>query len=162
MDKHTHTICRLLANELFECAWSFCGVGLKGLTLDRTGEIYQTIELTTSHAKAFQQETSYSNDYNADAIQRNSKEFKQSSKRKMIRKCKFCSYTHKSGSCPAYDKVCNSCYQKGHFLKCCVNFKRQDLKQININESKFYDSNDEHLFKAIKTSNLKKLTKNGQ
>ena len=94
--------------------------------------------------------------------EKNPKYFKQSSKREMITKCKFCSYTHKCGSYPAYDKVCNSCYQKGHFFKCCINFKRQDLKQININESKFYDSNDEHLFIAIKTSNLKKLTKNGQ
>ena len=64
----------------------------------------------------------------------------------MITKCKFCSYTHKCGSYPAYDKVCNSCYQKG---QCCVNFKRQDLKQININESKFYDSNKNLKFEEI-------------
>ena len=27
MVKHTQTICRLLADELFECVWPFCGVG---------------------------------------------------------------------------------------------------------------------------------------
>ena len=120
--------------------------GLREINLTQIVEICQTIELTTSHAKAIQQETSYSNDYNADAIQRNPKEFKQSSKRKILIKCKFCSYTHKSGSYPAYDKVCSSCYQKG---QCCVNFKRHDLKQIKINESKFYDSNKNLKFEEI-------------
>ena len=68
-------------------------------------------------------------------------------------KCKFCSYTHKCGSCLAYDKVCNSCHKKGHFSKCCINFKRQDIKQINIDESKFYGSDDEDLFIGTITSN---------
>ena len=75
----------------------------------------------------------------------------------MILKCKFCSYTQKRGSCPAYEKVCNSCHKKGHFSKCCLNFKRQDIKQIKKDESKFYDSDDEHLFIGAITSdeNLK-------
>ena len=75
----------------------------------------------------------------------------------MILKCKFCSYTHKRGSCPAYEKVCNSCHKKGHFSKCCLNFKRQDIKQIKKDKSKFYDSDDEHLFIGAITSdeNLK-------
>ena len=92
----------------------------------RTVEICQTIELTRSHAKAIQQRTSYSNDYD------------------------IC-------SCPAYDNVCNSYHKKGHFSKYCVNFNRQDIKQITIDESKFYDSDDEHLFKGAVTSdeNLK-------
>ena len=64
------------------------------LTLDRTVEICQITELTRSHAKAIQQGTSYSNDYNVDAIRRNRKDFEQSSKQKIIMKCKFCSYTH--------------------------------------------------------------------
>ena len=116
------------------------------LTQDRTVEICQTIELTRQHAKAIQQGTSHSNDYNADAIRRNRKDFEQFAKQEMIMKCKFCSYIHKRDSCPAYDKVCNSCHKKGHFSKCCVNFKRHDIKQIKIDESKFYDSDDEHLF----------------
>ena len=33
MVKHTQTIRRQIANELFECVWLFCGVGaLKGFT----------------------------------------------------------------------------------------------------------------------------------
>ena len=46
-------------------------------------------------------------------------------------KYKFYSYTHKRGPCAAYDQVCNSYHKKGHFSKCCVKFKRQDIKQIN-------------------------------
>ena len=36
MVKHTQTICRLsaTADELFECVWPFCKVGLKGLRKD--------------------------------------------------------------------------------------------------------------------------------
>ena len=113
------------------------------LTLDRTVDICQTIELTKSHAKAIQQGTSHSNDYNVDAIR---KDFEQSAKQEMIMKCKFCSYNHKHGSCPTYDKVRHSCHKKAHFSKCCINFKRHDIKQINIEQSKFYDSDDEHLF----------------
>ena len=33
MVKHTHTIRRQIADELFECVWPFCGLALKGLTL---------------------------------------------------------------------------------------------------------------------------------
>ena len=29
MIKHTQKICRQTADELFECVWSFCGVGTK-------------------------------------------------------------------------------------------------------------------------------------
>ena len=71
----------------------------------------------------------------------------------MVMKCKFYSYTHKRVSCPAYHKVCNSCHKKGHFSKCCVNVKRHDIRQINIDESKFYDSVDEHMFIGAVTSN---------
>ena len=81
------------------------------LTLDRTVDICQTIELTRSHAKAIQQGTSHSNDYNVDAIRRNRKDFEQSAKQEMIMKCKFCSYNHKRGSCPAYNKVYHSCHK---------------------------------------------------
>ena len=68
---------------------------------------------------SIQQGTLYSNDCNKNAIQRNRKDFKQSSRWEMIMKCKFCSYIHKRGLCPAYDKACNSCHKKGHVSKCC-------------------------------------------
>ena len=29
MVKHTQTICRRIADELFECVWPFCGIGVE-------------------------------------------------------------------------------------------------------------------------------------
>ena len=122
------------------------------LTLDRTGEVCQTVELTRSHAKVIQQGISHSNDYNVVATRRNRKDFEHTAKQEMIMKCKFYSYIHERGSRPAYDKVRNSCHKKGHFSKCCVNFKRQDIKQITMDKSKFYDSEHEHLLIGAVTS----------
>ena len=31
MVKHTQTICRQFADELFECVWPFCEIGAEGL-----------------------------------------------------------------------------------------------------------------------------------
>ena len=47
----------------------------------------------------------------------------------MINKCKFCSYSHKRGSCPAYGKTCNNCKKKGHFPKYCTKARKQ-INQI--------------------------------
>ena len=75
-------------------------------------------ELTRNHAKALQSGSSMKT---AAAITR--KKYiptpsKKSSK-EVIKKCKFCSYSHARGSCPAFNKNCNKCHQKGHFSKCC-------------------------------------------
>ena len=35
MAKHTQTICRQLADELFECVWPFVKLVLKGLTMKK-------------------------------------------------------------------------------------------------------------------------------
>ena len=69
----------------------------------------------------------------------------------------FCPYSHKRGSRPASDKVCNSCHKKGHFSKRCINVQRHDIRQINLDGSKFSDSIDKHLFIGVITSdeNLK-------
>ena len=55
---------------------------------------------------------------------------------KIINKCKFCSYSHKRGSCHAYEKFCNNCKKKGHFSKCCPNFdSKVDFVQQNMDNS---------------------------
>lgn len=55
----------------------------------------------------------------------------------MINKCKFCSYSHKRGSCPAYGKICNNCKKRGHFSKCCTKARKQinQIEQQNETES---------------------------
>ena len=37
-----------------------------------------------------------------------------------IENCKFCSFTHLKGRCPAYNKRCNKCQKKGHFKSRCM------------------------------------------
>ena len=41
MVKHTQTIRRQFADELFECAWSFCGVG--AYRVKETGNLFDMI-----------------------------------------------------------------------------------------------------------------------
>ena len=43
---------------------------------------------------------------------------KYEKKPEMIMSCQFCSYQHKRGKCPAYNKTCMSCGGQGHFAKC--------------------------------------------
>ena len=52
----------------------------------------------------------------------------------MIQKCKYCSYTHKRGSCPAYGKICNLCKKKNHFSVCCSKnnkTKKEKYKKVD-------------------------------
>ena len=53
----------------------------------------------------------------------------------IIKKCKFCSFLHKRGSCPAYGKLCNNCKKKNNFAKCC------NAKKVN-NVHKYQDSSE--------------------
>ena len=60
---------------------------------------------------------------------------------KIINRCKFCLYSHKRGSCPAYGKSYNNCKKKGHLSKCCPNFdSKVDFVKQNI------DNSDSELF----------------
>ena len=38
MVKHTQTIRRQIANELFECVWSFCGIGAYRVKIDKVAK----------------------------------------------------------------------------------------------------------------------------
>ena len=54
-----------------------------------------------------------------------------------VENCKFCSYTHYRGSCPAYNKICSSCNKKGHFAKsCCKNKANKTVRQIKATNKK--------------------------
>ena len=50
-----------------------------------------------------------------------------------INKCKYCSYSHKRGACPAYAQMCNNSNRKGHYSMCCTNKKRK-AKKIKIHK----------------------------
>ena len=86
------------------------------VSLDRTLEISRTVEITRSQANITQ--NGVSSDLNVDEIRKNRRPVNNPPRTyssKMINKCKFCSYSHKRGSCPAYGKLCNNC-KKGAFF----------------------------------------------
>ena len=47
----------------------------------------------------------------------------------LINNCKFCSYSHSRGYCPAYNKTCNICGKRGHFRNRCMK-KEKMVKQV--------------------------------
>ena len=59
----------------------------------------------------------------------------QSTSKEVINSCKFCSYTHIRGNCPAYNRTCNRCNSKGHFAKCCPKLKINNIdERFSANE----------------------------
>ena len=74
-------------------------------------------------------------DYNIDEIRRQFSNNQKSQKEspELIKKCKFFSFSHKRGPCPACGKLCNNCKKKNHFAKCC------NIKNVN-NVHKYQDS----------------------
>ena len=77
------------------------------LDLTKSVDTCRTVEVTRSHAYAIQYEIRNC------SLQHKTQPRTQSSK--IISKSKFCLYSHKRGSCPAYGKSCNNCKKKGHF-----------------------------------------------
>ena len=62
----------------------------------------------------------------------------------LIKNCKFCSYTHKRGSCSAYGKKCKKCSKLNHFAKCCPE-KNKSVEQVYCESSdsdQYYAADD--------------------
>ena len=83
----------------------------------KTVDTCRTVEVTGSHAYAIQNGNPLAkfdvNEIRNCSLQHKTQPRTQSSK--IINKSKFCSYSHKRGSCPAHGKSCNNCKKKGHF-----------------------------------------------
>ena len=81
------------------------------VSLVRTVEICRTVEITCSQANIIQNGTP--SELNVDEIRKNHHPLNNNQPHtyspEMINKCKFCLYSHKRGSCPAYGKICNNC-----------------------------------------------------
>ena len=108
------------------------------LDLTKTIGTCRTVEVTRSHAYAIQNANPLAefdvNENRKRSLQHKTQPRTQSSE--IINKCKFCSYSHKRGSCPAYGKSCNNWKKKGHFSKCCPNFdSKVDFVQQNMDNS---------------------------
>ena len=86
--------------------------------------VCQTAETTRKQAKSMPKGKTPDVDVNIDNVQRQPpREYDKS----MIQKCKYCSYIHNRGSCPANGKLCNLCKKKNHFSVCCS--KRNKTKK---------------------------------
>ena len=50
---------------------------------------------------------------------------KYEKKPEMIMCCQYCSYQHKRGKYPAYNKICMACSGQEHFARCCPKTRRK-------------------------------------
>ena len=94
------------------------------LDLTKTIGTCRTLEMTRSHAHAIQNGNALA-EFDLHEIRKRSLQHKaqpRTQSSEIISKCKFCTYSHKRGSCPAYGKSFNNCEKKGHFSKSCPNF----------------------------------------
>ena len=99
---------------------------LREPSLDSTKTIdtCRTIEVTRSHAHAIQNGNSLA-EFDVNGIRKRSLQHKsqhRTQSSEITNKFRFCSYSHKRASCPAYGKSGNNCKKKEHFSKCFQNF----------------------------------------
>ena len=144
------------------------------LSLEQAISFGQTAEETTKHVKELQQEddlriariTHKSKPYsskpnrnwnsnenkrthNTPSSTTSSSSSSKSHHEDMINQCKFCSYAHRRGSCPAYKQTCHNCGKNGHFSKCCRS------KPVNtITNESDTDSDDSFFIGAIFAENI--------
>ena len=111
------------------------------LDLNKTVEICRILEVTRSQAYVMQNNSAINPGYYVDRIRRqfSNNQKSQNESPEVIKKCKFCSFLHKTGSCPAYGKLCNNCIKKNYFAKCC-NLKKVD----NVHKYKDSSESDEN------------------
>ena len=92
--------------------------------LTKTIDTCRTVEVTGSHPHAIQNGSPLA-EFDVDETRKRLPQHRtqpRTQSSKIIKKYKFCWYSPKRGSCPAYGKFCNNCKTKGHFSKCCPNF----------------------------------------
>ena len=111
------------------------------LTLGDAVKYAKSVEATQQHAefmKTCSNKPSSSIDYmrkqpvKPQMSQSFSEKRNMSSTPEHINNCKFCSYSHPRGSCPAYTRTCNTCNTKGHFSRC-----GPKSKQVRVVEEQF-------------------------
>lgn len=62
-------------------------------------------------------------------------------------KCKYCNFVHKPKECPAYNRTCNYCSRKNHFMSVCQ-FRDKSVKLIS-RENENYDEENAMYIRAI-------------
>ena len=84
------------------------------LDSNKTVEICRVLEVTRSQAHVIQHNSAVNPDYNVDEIRKQFSNNQKSQKESpdLIKKCKFCSFSHKRGAYPACGKLCNTVKRK--------------------------------------------------
>ena len=91
------------------------------INLDKCIKLGQAAEITRKHAKINQaQSEEKSTAAFTKTVQAKKPPFPDKGQgATKIQQCKFCSYSHNRGNCPAFNKFCNTCGKRGHFSTCC-------------------------------------------
>ena len=98
-----------------------CLLGESNLDLNKTVESCRVVEVICLQAHVIQHNSTVNPDYKVDKVHRQFSNNQKSQKENpdLIKKGKFCSFSHKRNSCPAYGKLCNNCKKENIFAKCC-------------------------------------------
>ena len=55
----------------------------------------------------------------------------ENTQKEIVNNCKYCSYDHPRGKCPAYGKTCKACNKRNHFSRCCMSKKAAAVVKRN-------------------------------
>ena len=97
------------------------------LDLNKAIKLGQAAEETKKHAQQLKVER----EHTVYKIQKSPPWQQDRSNRETINNCKFCSYSHVRGKCPAYGKHCNNCNKLNHFSKCCRSKRTAEVDLVN-------------------------------
>ena len=113
------------------------------ITLENAIKHCQVSEVTKKHVKILQHQAAPASVAKISTKKvRTSKCHAKESLEEFIKQCKFCSYRHKRGKCPAYNKVCKKCSKKGHFAKFCFKKDTHEIEQNSSEESNVCHDSD--------------------
>ena len=121
----------------------------EGITLDEIIKNCKAAEISTSQAKIMHKDSECEMNISTVRNEWKNKKFfptkynqpksypNKDKPKEKVENCKYCSYSHVHGSCPAYNKICTFCSKKGHFAKCCFKNKpNKSVSQVKANAEK--------------------------
>ena len=121
------------------------------LTLDKAVNAGRTAEITRHSAEMLQKElksvhftrkqSSKHKNNNYQQSTRSEKHNRSSTSKEKIKDCRFCSFSHFRGNCPAYNQTCNKCHRRNHFASRCPSNK--SVHKVDQEDSEFSSSDDE-------------------
>lgn len=106
---------------------------IEDVDLKKAAEYCRAVEASKSQIKNLQGETA------VDAVQWQ----KTKTRNKKIEDCRYCGYSHLIRECPAFNKECSLCGQRGHFAKMCRKTGKTKKKVYEVQEEEEDSSNED-------------------